>query len=308
MCRCPSAEATHAESAFGRNMVRNAPSNAAKGCIRSTARPCDRIVTGPPASRRNARSGCILPAGERTPDRETVRRFIGRTISSYEMDLRREGPDAAGKNFVRGKPLPNAALDVVEIDSTSLDLMVELKPGDYGFNPKLAAGKKPRKQTARPTLTVAIDVATRMVYGFHIGLAAPSWACTMDCLLHGMRPKRLEGTARGATWPVEGIPVELRTDGGSEFKGLDTKDIFAKLEMTVTRCAPGKAKDKPYVERFIGTVNRNFVATLPGRTFANPKERGHTRRRSTPCSRSTRCASASSSGSSTTTTTSGTGD
>ncbi len=51
-------------------------------------------------------------------------------------------------------------MDVLQIDHTPVDVIV--------------VDKETRRSIGRPWLTLAIDVATRMVAGFHVSLWAPS--------------------------------------------------------------------------------------------------------------------------------------
>ena len=67
------------------------------------------------------------------------------------------------------------ALDVVQIDHTPVDVIV--------------VDEAHRLPIGRPWLTLAIDVATRVVVGFYVSLEAPSSTSVALCLTQAVLPK-----------------------------------------------------------------------------------------------------------------------
>lgn len=61
-----------------------------------------------------------------------------------------------------------------------------------------------------------------------------------------------------------GVPDLIKTDNGSDFVARDTKRLFAHLEIEVELSDPYQPQQKAFVERAIGTLQRDCVATLPG--------------------------------------------
>jgi putative transposase len=91
-------------------------------------------------------------------------RRLGRWLAlqdQAELLRRREGKGKSELIFLAtpGTLRAEAPLDIVEIDHTKVDVTV-VDPAS-------------RKPIGRPTLTLAIDVATRMATGFHLSLS--SW-------------------------------------------------------------------------------------------------------------------------------------
>ncbi len=72
---------------------------------------------------------------------------------------------------------------------------------------------------AWPWLTLAIDVHTRMVVGYHLSLNEPSVISIGLCLLNAVFDKSvlLEGIEVDASWPTLGMPRTVHVDNGSEF-------------------------------------------------------------------------------------------
>lgn len=69
-------------------------------------------------------------------------------------------------------PEVNMPLDIIQIDHTKVDVMV--------------VDKETRQSIGRPYITVAIDIFSRMIYGFYISLEAPSYFSVGQCLLNAI--------------------------------------------------------------------------------------------------------------------------
>jgi putative transposase len=67
------------------------------------------------------------------------------------------------------------ALELVQIDHTLADVMI--------------VDSEHRRSIGRPWLSLAIDIATRAVLGFHVGLEAPSALAVALCIEHAALPK-----------------------------------------------------------------------------------------------------------------------
>ena len=95
--------------------------------------------------------------------------------------------------------------DVWQIDHTIVDLIV--------------VDEETRLPIGRPYLTIAVDICTRMVAGFHLSLDAPSSVSVGLCILHAAYDKTSWLQERGVEhpWPVAGLPSVLQCDNGPEF-------------------------------------------------------------------------------------------
>ncbi|HLO74843.1 MAG TPA: hypothetical protein VK196_00125 [Magnetospirillum sp.] len=104
-----------------------------------------------------------------------------RAIPPQLKVLKREGKKAAHDKFgaVKGNfPGADSPLSVVQIDHTLLDIIV--------------LDEEMRLPIGRPWLTLAIDVFSRMVVGYHLSLDHPSAFAIGLCLCHGMLDKAAE--------------------------------------------------------------------------------------------------------------------
>ena len=197
------------------------------------------------------------------PSASAIRRRL-RAIAPKEVLAKREGRKAAHDRYGAVKnefPGADAPLAVVQIDHTLLDIIV--------------LDEEMRLPIGRPWLTLAIDVWSRMVFGYHLSLDAPSSFAVGLCLCHGMLDKAAELERRGVkgVWPVCGKPVLVHSDNGKDFRShliadtLDQYGISAKFRPPLTPHYGG------HIERLAGTLGRK-VHALPGATFASPKQRG----------------------------------
>ena len=76
-----------------------------------------------------------------------------------------------------------------------------------------------RLPIGRPWLTLAVDVATRVVVGFYVSMEAPSSTSVALCLSQAVLTKDAWLVQRGleCSWPVWGLPAAVHTDNGADF-------------------------------------------------------------------------------------------
>ena len=164
--------------------------------------------------------------------------------------------DATPGEFTATRPL-----EVVQIDHTQVDVIV--------------VDEQSRQAMRRPWITLAVDVLTRMVTGFHLTLEAPSRVSLGLCLLHAVYDKTSWLAERGieASWPVAGLPETLHADNGPEFRSRAFKRACRNHGIQVVWRPPDTPHFGGHIERLIGT-QMGAVHLLPGTTFSNPNERG----------------------------------
>jgi len=129
-----------------------------------------------------------------------------RTIKSRVEDLdvrtvalrRKDEPAIKATKATPGHYVAARPLEIVQIDHTRVDVVV--------------VDEETREPIGRPWITLAIDVFTRMVTGFHLTMAAPSRLSTGLALLHAVHDKTawLRDREIEAPWPVAGIGARIR--------------------------------------------------------------------------------------------------
>jgi putative transposase len=151
-------------------------------------------------------------------------------------------------------------LDIVQIDHTPVDVMV--------------VDAETRQGTTRPWLTLAIDVHTRMVVGYHLSLLAPSVISVGLCLLNAIFDKTALMADMGldVTWPTIGMPQEILVDNGPEFHGKAFLRGCEEHGITVDWRPPGAPRYGGHIERLIGT-HMNAVHVIAGSTGSSVSDR-----------------------------------
>lgn len=174
---------------------------------------------------------------------------------------RREGRAAAHK----ATPTPGRLevaypREIYQIDHTLADVIV--------------LDGKHLKPIGRAWLTVVIDVFSRMIVAFWVGLDPPSILRAGSTIELAVTPKAEWLASRGLqeSWPADGLPKVVHSDNGSDLRSrpfrraLLNQDVQPKL----------RKKRKPHwgahVERLIGTM-MGRCRLLPGATHNSPRSR-----------------------------------
>jgi putative transposase len=196
------------------------------------------------------------------PSRSAIELRVRRRPAA-EVTARRQGRKAARHLFGAAVGHLNAPwpLSIVQIDHTKVDVIV--------------VDSVTRAPIQRPWLTLAIDVHSRCIFGFHSSLDAPSATSVALCLSQGALPKAGWLSARNlhGEWPVQGIPERLHLDNGKDFhsealrRGCEQYGIAIDYRPVRTPHYGG------HIERLIGTM-MGKVHMLPGTTFSSVEERG----------------------------------
>ena len=215
-------------------------------------------------------------------------------IRSLSAALRREclrsfgrGARLAGATHLKGKPRkPGAAtamqaLDVVEFDGHRLDLRLKVVVRDpLGFEQEF--------EIERIWLLVVIDVWTRAVLGYHVSLnreySRYDVIRTIEAALepHRRRVFTLPGVGYGACggFPSEKLP-ELgyatwqwfKLDNAKANLAEDVRHALADFIGCFIDAGPAHTPDdRPYIERFFGTIASSLSSRLPGYTGSNPRD------------------------------------
>ena len=177
---------------------------------------------------------------------------------------RRHGPRSARALRLLTGSHPGAVSpwERVQIDSTPCDLML-VREGD-------------RSVIGRPTVTMAIDLYSRVVLGFSVSLEAASTASVATCIAHACLPKT-EWLARrdlgSVHWPVYGRPRTLEVDQGPENEARGIQRGLLRYGITAKTRAPGHPEQHGTIERLLGTMMRH-VHELHGSTFSSVAARG----------------------------------
>lgn len=152
-------------------------------------------------------------------------------------------------------------LEVVQIDHTPLDIIIV----DDEF----------RMPIGRPTLTLAIDVFSRMVPGFYLSFEKPNALLVGCCLTNCILDKNIWLRDHGiqGDWPVYGVLETLHTDNGKEFRSAALKKSLERYNISHAFRPVRTPRYGGHIERLFRTIN-DQLHQLPGTTFSNVQKRG----------------------------------
>ena len=181
-----------------------------------------------------------------------------------EVSLKRVGPEATRNRY---RPFHRRAFgqrshcNVVQIDHTLIDVVV--------------VDELDRFPIGRPWLTLVIDVATRMIAGFHLSFDHPCAASVARAIAHAVLPKGryLRDIGIEGEWPVAGLPEVIHLDNAKEFHSRALERGCREHGIQLQYRQPLRPNYGGHVERLIGTL-MGAVHLLPGTTFGSVKERG----------------------------------
>ncbi len=175
----------------------------------------------------------------------------------------RHGLDAVNNRLRQVKTGLRATrpLQIVQIDHTKVDIIL--------------VDDVTRACIGRPWLTVVLDVCTRMVLGFVLGLDAPSASIVGLAVTHAVLPKtkQLERMDVGLTWPAQGLPEIIHVDNAREFHSRAFERGCQQHGIKLEYRPRGRPNFGGHIERLMGTLMGRIHA-LPGTTFSNVASRG----------------------------------
>ncbi len=176
----------------------------------------------------------------------------------------REGMDAFKDKYqLSGGTFQEAQfpLQTIMIDHTRVDLILR----DEITNVEIG----------RPWLTIAFDAYSRCVWGYYLGFQAPNadfvgMTIGMGCL----KKDSIIDNFGLNQWPVYGIPLQIHTDNGMDFRSKLLERGCIANGITLVRRPVKRPQYGSYIERFFGTLNTKLIHTLPGTTFSNVHQKG----------------------------------
>ena len=193
-----------------------------------------------------------LPSSIAAPGVRTLYRLIDRDPELRRELDRRNGKDPADQRHrsVKVRPLVHKPLAEVQIDDA--ELPINVWSDEDG---KIVVG--------HPTLTLIIDVCTRMVLGFYLSLKPPCAETARLAMLNAIQEKPAPGPGRPKTpWPAHGLPELLLSDRGKNFIAVVFMEPCADLGFEPRQAPPYHPWLRGHIERLIKTLKRLLYARL----------------------------------------------
>jgi len=181
----------------------------------------------------------------------------------------------------RHTPVPARAFDVVEFDGHRLDLRLKIVTTDpLGFEQQF--------EIERIWLLAILDIYSRAVLGYHVALGREyNRHDVVRTVINAMTPHAprrfaLNGLAYG---PNDGFPSGVypetacaqwtwfRMDGAKANAADDVRHALTEFIGCIVDVGPPYTPDdRPYIERFFGTLATRLSSRLPGFTGSNPAD------------------------------------
>jgi putative transposase len=190
------------------------------------------------------------------------RRAVDARLRDRELDsLKRQQFIAKEDQAEALTPRSRKALAIVQMDHTMVNVMV--------------VDEVLRQSMGRPWITIAFDIATRVVLGFALRLGPPSatsvgLALTMACL---PKDQWLKDRDLDLNWAPFGVPTLVHVDNGKDFHSLALTRGCERYGISLDYRPPGRPQFGGHIERYLGTLMRR-IHGLPGTIFSNPTARG----------------------------------
>lgn len=196
----------------------------------------------------------------RAPNWRTVHARVGALDAKTQARKRHDVAALTNLQAVPGEFVASRPLDIVQIDHTPVDVII--------------VDAETRQAMARPWLTLAIDVHTRMILGYHLSLDEPSVVSVGLCLLNAVFDKSalMEEKALDAEWPTMGLPKIIHVDNGPEFHSKAFLRGCEEHGVEVDWRPPGTPRYGGHIERLIGT-QMSALHVLAGSTGSSIADR-----------------------------------
>jgi putative transposase len=206
---------------------------------------------------------CFKNKIEDKPHPDTIRQRIAVLPDRLKLE-KRKGKKAAAEKYepIKGHfPGADFPLAVAQIDHTPMDVIV--------------VDEEHRQPIQRPSLTVVIDVYSRMVLGFAVYLEKPSAFTAGLAIAHAVLPKEdwLAGVGVQAEWPCWGKMRTIHCDNAKEFRGTVIGRACQDHDIIVEHRPPREPRYGGHIERGFGTWLAR-ARRLKGTTFSNVEQKG----------------------------------
>jgi putative transposase len=142
-----------------------------------------------------------------------------------------------------------------------------------------------RESMGRPWVTIAFDVAIRVVLAFTLSLNPPSatsvgLALSMAAL---SKDRWLKDCGLKVRWAPYGVPKTLHLDNGAEFHSVALKRGCERYGIRLDYRPPGRPHYGGHIERYLGTLMRrihglpwhNYVEFGPAREICQRSQSVH---------------------------------
>ncbi|WP_341939648.1 hypothetical protein [Marinimicrobium sp. C2-29] len=183
-------------------------------------------------------------------------------IDPFEQSLKRLGRKATRATRRNAVKKLKTERPLERVESDALSLAIGLVDDDGLF-------------LGYVTLFFVLDCHTRSILGYqmNIGRGEPS-SCVIDAYRHALCPKPVGTFSKEceSDWPMYGAIECAVSDGGKGYSSVETQSFLKVAGSSSEILATYSGWEKPYIERFNGTVRTQFAQNLPGYCGRDPRK------------------------------------
>ncbi|MCZ8313469.1 Mu transposase C-terminal domain-containing protein [Phreatobacter sp.] len=210
-----------------------------------------------------------LPVPSRTYLSQLIDEF-----DAYEVTFYREGKEAADKKFASvgaGKMVERIG-ERVEGDEWKIHAFALLVRHDLWRH--LNAEQREKALVARYSLTVFIDVASRVILGIHLSPSPTTEAALRAFSLIGQDKTSLANSfGCAAEWDFACGVEKVVVDNGSQFLSYEFQEAVTGLGTEIQYAIAGIPRLRGTIERWFRRIHVDLIGRLPGKTFSKASER-----------------------------------
>jgi putative transposase len=203
----------------------------------------------------------VLPVGER-PTFGQFKYWVRKQLRPGDIDRAVVGEVKFARNHEArpgtARDMPTGPGSIFQIDATVANIYLKSR-----FDPTKLVG--------RPVLYLVTDQYSRMIVGFTVALAAPSWEIAKLALENTFTDKVESCKAAGveiseADWPCHHIPRQLTGDRGWDILGKHAGAAGTGLNFTVANLPPYRPDLKGLIESRFEWLDHASIRWAPGAT------------------------------------------
>lgn len=185
-------------------------------------------------------------------------RYFFRKHRNYKKEIvARQGIGNFQKNKRPLTGAGNSGIDYIglyEMDATVADIYL--------------VSKYDRKPIGRPYVYMAIDVASRLITGIHVGLEGNSSA-VLSCISNAAMDKvefcqRYGMDIQQEQWPARGLPNRICMDRGNDFTSDMVRALCETYQIEIINLPPYRPDLKGYIEKAFDCIQKRYKPLLHG--------------------------------------------
>ena len=130
----------------------------------------------------------------------------------------------------------------------------------------------------RPVLYFVVDIFSRLIVGFYVGIEGPSWIGAMMALYYTFISKvevceKYGVHIKEEEWPAKGLPQSIICDNG-EMISKNSENIINGLNIQVKNTVSWRPDMKGIIEQRFHLLNLDTKLYTPGSVYPDYKDRG----------------------------------